>query len=154
MNTPKQLADHLRQVHTGGNWTWSNLQEVLADVTWQEAAQEIEGFNSIGKLTFHIGYFITAVLNVMRGNPMEAHDKYSFDLPPIGSAEDWEALRAKSLREAEELATYIEKLPEAKLGETFVLEKYGTYHRNLLGLIEHTHYHLGQIAVMKKLVRR
>ncbi|HAI83731.1 MAG TPA: DUF1572 domain-containing protein, partial [Chitinophagaceae bacterium] len=29
----------------------------------------------------------------------------------------------------------------------------GTYYRNILGLIEHTHYHLGQIALIKKIIR-
>jgi hypothetical protein len=28
--------------------------------------------------------------------------------------------------------------------------KYGTVLRNILGLIEHTHYHLGQIVILKK----
>ena len=32
------------------------------------------------------------------------------------------------------------------------MEKYGTYYRNFHGLIEHAHYHLGQIVLIKKLV--
>jgi hypothetical protein len=44
-------------------------------------------------------------------------------------------------------------MPEEKLNDFFALEKYGTYQRNFHGLIEHTHYHLGQIAILKKLVR-
>ena len=32
------------------------------------------------------------------------------------------------------------------------MEKYGNYFRNLTGIIEHLHYHLGQIVLIKKLI--
>ena len=35
--TTHQIALHCEQVFFGGNWTASNLQEHLADVTWEEA---------------------------------------------------------------------------------------------------------------------
>ncbi len=44
----------------------------------------------------------------------------------------------------------IEQLPESKLWETFSDEKYGNYYRNIHGIIEHIHYHLGQIVLIKK----
>ena len=50
-------------------------------------------------------------------------------------------------------AVLIERLPEGKLRENLAGEKYGSYYRNLQGIIEHTHYHTGQIAVLKKLLR-
>ncbi|MGN6163930.1 MAG: hypothetical protein ACTHOF_05245 [Flavisolibacter sp.] len=43
-------------------------------------------------------------------------------------------------------------MADSKLDEIFVDEKYGTYYRNLQGIIEHTHYHLGQIVLIKKLL--
>jgi hypothetical protein len=147
------IAKHLRDVHTGGNWTWSNLKDQLADVTWQEAITKVHDINTIATLTFHIHYFIAAALMVLEGKPLDAHDSESFAHPPIHSQEDWEALVKKALTDAEALARLIEKLPEEKLWETFVLEKYGNYYRNLAGVVEHTHYHLGQIALVKKLVR-
>jgi hypothetical protein len=54
--------------------------------------------------------------------------------------------------DAENFATLVEQLPENKLGETFTDEKYGNYYRNLHGIIEHAHYHLGQIVLIKKLL--
>lgn len=53
---------------------------------------------------------------------------------------------------AEEKASFIEKLPESVLLEIFSDEKYGTYYRNILGIIEHSHYHLGQIVIIKKMI--
>ena len=78
----------------------------------------------------------------------------SFDVPPISNQEDWEKLVAKALSEAESFTSLVEQLPESKLWEPFEDEKYGNYYRNIHGIIEHTHYHLGQIAVIKKIVQQ
>ena len=153
MSITKQIAKHLRDVHTGGNWTTSNMKEILGDVTWQEATVKVYSLNTIAALTFHINYFIDAVLKVLQGEPLTAKDKYSFDCPPIQSQEDWDILVGKVLTDAETFAGLIEQLPDEKLGEDFMDNKYGNYYRNLQGIIEHTHYHLGQIAVIKKIVR-
>jgi len=39
-----------------------------------------------------------------------------------------------------------------ELDAIFVLEKYGTYRRNIEGMIEHAYYHLGQISLIKKMI--
>lgn len=151
MNTSQQIAKHLREVFFGGNWTWANLKDNLEGITYEKALAKPENMNSIAMLTYHIGYYVTAILRVMEGNPINAKDEFSFNVPPINSQEEWEAMVNKILAEADSLAGLIEQLPDEKLGEIFVAEKYGNYYRNLHGLIEHTHYHLGQIAIIKKL---
>lgn len=92
MNTTKQLAQHFRDVHFGGNWTFVNLKDSLADVTWQEATTKLHDFNTIATLLFHINYYVNPVLKVLQGEPLTASDKYSFDCPPITSNEDWQKL--------------------------------------------------------------
>lgn len=152
MNTPQHLAKHIREVHFGGNWTWVNMKDTLADVTWQQATTKIHSFNTIAVLVYHINYFIDAVLEVLEGRPLNAHDTLSFSHPPIGSEEDWQAMLTKTWSQAEQFATLVEQLPEEKLWEIFSEEKYGNYYRNIQGIVEHTHYHLGQIVILKKLL--
>ena len=153
MNTPAQIAKHFRDVHFGGNWTTSNLKDNLADVTWEQAATQINSFNTIATLVYHTNYYVDAVMKVLQGEPLNAKDVYSFDHPPIVCKEDWEKLLAKTFTDAENFALLVEQLPESKLAETFTDEKYGTYYRNLHGIIEHLHYHLGQIVLIKKMVQ-
>jgi uncharacterized damage-inducible protein DinB len=153
MNTTQQLAKHCRDVHFGGNWTFVNLKDTLADITWQEATTQYQDSNTIATLLSHINYYINPVARVLQGEPLNASDKFSFDCPTITSQEEWEHLVQKALDEAEQFANEIEKLEESKLFEVFSDEKYGNYFRNLLGIIEHTHYHLGQIALIKKMIR-
>ncbi|WP_214226732.1 DinB family protein [Pedobacter sp. B4-66] len=152
MNLTTQLAKHLRDVHFGGNWTTSNLKDNLAEINWRQATTQVHSFNTIATLVYHINYYISAVLGVFQGEPLQASDKYSFDLPPILSQTDWENLLDKTFTDAETFTLLIEQLPEHILWENFTDEKYGTYYRNIQGIIEHTHYHLGQIALIRKIL--
>jgi len=150
MNLTAQMAKHFRDVHFGGNWTSVNLKDTLKDITWEQATTKVHSFNTIVALVYHVNYYVSAVLKVLQGESLNASDKYSFDHPSILSKEDWEKLLHKTWTEAEQFANLVEKLPEHKLGETFTDEKYGNYYRNIHGIIEHTHYHLGQVVIIKK----
>jgi hypothetical protein len=153
MNWSLLIAKHLREVHLGGNWTGSNLKSHLEDVSWVEATTKIDSFNTIATLVFHIGYYVTVILQVLNKQPLNAKDEFSFNHPPINSEEDWQKLLSNSTSEAEQLMVLIEKLSDDELISTFADVKYGNYYRNLHGLIEHTHYHLGQIAILKKIIK-
>ncbi len=145
------LAKHLGDVHIDGNWATSNLKDLLTEVTWQQATTRVGTLNTIAALTFHINYYVEALLGVLQGKPLTARDAHSFDMPEITSREAWESLVTKALADGEEFSRLVEALPDEKMWETFVDKKYGNYYRNLQGLLEHTQYHLGQIAVIKKL---
>jgi uncharacterized damage-inducible protein DinB len=152
MNSVKQIAKHFRDVYFGGNWTSTSLKDVLEGITWDQATAKVGSLNSIAALVFHINYYVNPVLKVLEGQELNASDKFSFDLPAITSNSDWQKLVTKVFAEAELFAAQIEKLNEDKLFEDFADAKYGNYYRNLHGIIEHTHYHLGQISLIKKIL--
>ena len=152
MNLTAQIAKHFREIYFGGNWTSSNLKDNLAGVTWQQATTTVYSFNTIATLVYHINYYVSAVLRVLQGEALDASDKYSFNLPPILSQNDWEKLLNKLWSDAENFAQLVEQLPEHKLWEDFTDKKYGNYYRNFHGIIEHSHYHLGQIVLIKKIL--
>lgn len=152
MNTTAQIAKHMNDVFFGGNWTTSNLKDNLKDVSWQQATTKVYTFNTIATLVYHISYYVEAVTKVLEGEPLNAKDEFSFSHPPIQSQEDWEQLLNKIWKDVERFVKLIEKLPDSILGENFTDKKYGTYFRNLNGIIEHTHYHLGQIVIIKKIL--
>ncbi len=152
MSFSKQLAKHLNEIYFGGNWTESNMTDQLSGTTWKQATTKVHDLNTIATLTFHVSYYVTALLNVLHGKPLNAKDSNSFDHPPIQSQKDWDQLLDNIRAEAKEAVALIEKMDDSKLDETFVDTKYGNYFRNILGIIEHMHYHLGQIVIIKKLV--
>ena len=154
MNTAtSRIAKQLREIHFGGNWTGVNLRDKLADVSWQEAAARVFSLHSIATLVFHMNYYVSATVGVLHGGSLDAKDRLSFDGGEVQSADDWERLTAKTWADAETLAALIESLDDSRLADPFVDPKYGTYYRCLQGPVAHCHYHLGQIAIIKTLVR-
>ncbi len=151
MKATTQLAQHLRTVFFGGNWSCVNVKDTLEGITYSQAQTKNEGFNTIAKLCFHIQYYLDPVCKVLQGEPLVASDKESFAVPVYESEAVWQAFIEEILAKAERFAQAIEQLDEAQLYAVFDQEKYGNYYRNILGIIEHTHYHLGQIALLKKM---
>ncbi len=147
-----QIAKHVRDVHFGGNWTTSCLREHLQDLTWEQATTPVGNLNTIAALTFHINYYVGGLIQVFQGGTLDIRDKYSYDLPPIRSQADWDQLLTKMWADAETFAQMVADMPDEILEQDLFGPKYGNYFRNLHGLIEHCHYHLGQIVVVKKLL--
>ena len=153
MTRKKTLANRLREVLLNGHWIANtNYKEQLVSVTWEQATKKIGSLNTIAALTYHINYYLSGLLNVFEGGELEIRDKYSIDLPPITSEDDWQQLVNEFLTNSERFATHIEQWEDKKLDEPFVDEKYGTYLRNVEGVIEHSYYHLGQISLIKKMI--
>ncbi|WP_297761189.1 DinB family protein [uncultured Muriicola sp.] len=147
---PAIIADHIKQVYFGGNWTAVNLKDTLNGISWEMASRKVESFHSIAELVYHMNYFVTVLLKVLHGKPLQGNDAVSFDCPPINSQADWESLQKRVFAEVEEFADLVAALPEYRLWELVSDKKYGTYYRNIHGIVEHCHYHLGQIVLIKK----
>ncbi len=152
MSATKQIADRFREVILNGKWIANtNFKEQVQDLDWQQATTQVGSLNTIALLTFHIDYYIAGIVNVLKGGSLDIRDRFSFDMPPIQSQEDWERLRDKLFSDAESFADLVEQLPDEQLDAPFVDEKYGTYRRNIDGMIEHAYYHMGQVVLIKKL---
>ena len=153
MHSTTQIANRFREVLLNGTWVaGTNFKDQLSDVSWQIAKTKLGALNTIAALTFHIDYYIAGILNVLEGGSLDIRDKYSFDLPPIESQEDWENLLNKMWSNAEKFANMVEAMPGEKLSAVFTNEKYGNYQRNIDAMIEHSYYHLGQIVLIKKML--
>lgn len=152
MEHRKQIAKLLKDVHFGGNWTWVNLKDTLKGVTWLQATAKVHDFNTIAALVYHIDYYTAGVTEFLNGNPLTIKDQFSWETLELNSEEEWQSFLTQMWDHAESLAQAIEKLPEGKLGDIFFEDQYGNYYRNLHGIIEHCHYHLGQIVLIKKIL--
>jgi len=151
MTTAQRLAKQLRGLYFGGSWTDTDFKKLLKDVNWKQATEKYRDLNTIVKLVYHTSYYIEAQLSVLKENKLEASDKFSFDHPPINSEDDWQELLSRTFQIAEEHATLIEQMNDEQLYSNFWGDQYGSYYDNFIGLIEHNHYHMGQITLIKKL---
>ncbi len=154
MTRNSSIANRLREVLLDGKWIANtNFKEQILSVSWEQANRRVFNLNTIALLTFHINYYLAGILNVFNGGKLEIRDKYSFDLPEIKSEEDWNSLVNEFLSNAELFARHVEQMPDIWLDEPFVDEKYGSYLRNIEGVIEHSYYHLGQISLIRKMIQ-
>lgn len=151
--TVHQIARHLEEVYFGGNWTTVNLRDTLNDVSLGEATTSFHSLNSIATLTYHLHYYVTAVRNVLKGGALDSKDELSFIHPSFRSESEWKEFLDNCWKEASEFASLIRNMEDENLWQYFTAEKYGNYFRHLMGIVEHHHYHLGQIVLIKKLLR-
>lgn len=154
MKLNQEIATHFRAVFFGGNWTAVDLKKLVSDLDWKEANVNIMESHSIATIMYHVGYSVKDGLAIMRDEDLKRNPDSSFEHPPIESQGDWEALLKDVWEDAESFASLVEELPKDQLKEVFGEEKRGSYYYNLHGMIEHTHYHVGQISMLKKMIRK
>ena len=153
MTKSEQLANRLREVIFNGTWIANtNFKDQLENLDWKIGIKKVQSLNTISVLAQHIHYYVDGIKSVLIDGKLEISDKYSFDFPPIESQTEWEEFQNKFWSDTEKLAESIEKMSDEQLDEKFVDEKYGSYLRNIDGMIEHSYYHLGQIVLINKLV--
>ncbi|ULT43826.1 hypothetical protein KRR40_10760 [Niabella defluvii] len=74
------------------------------------------------------------------------------NVPLLTSAEAWDELKKDNIYSAEELATIVEGYDIGSLYNP-ILPGYSSAYKNFQGQVEHVHYHLGQIVMIKKYVQ-
>ncbi|GAA3772490.1 DinB family protein [Flavobacterium ginsengiterrae] len=153
MKSTSEIASRFREIILNGTWVANtNYKLQLENLDWKTAIKPIENLNTIAVLAQHIDYYINGLNQVFKGGTLDIKDKFSFDFPPFQSQEEWDNFLDKFWNDSEEFASLIEQMPDEKLNEPFVDEKYGTYRRNIDCMIEHSYYHLGQIVLIRKLL--
>ncbi|MES2513283.1 MAG: DUF1572 domain-containing protein [Bacteroidota bacterium] len=153
MKRTQVIANRLREVLLNGKWIANtNYKDQLLSVDWKEATQKISDLNTIAALTFHINYYLGGLLQVFNGGELTISDTYSFDMPEINSENDWNKLVNDFLNNAEAFSDKVDMMDDSQLELPFVNEAYGTYLRNIEGVIEHSYYHLGQISLIRKMI--
>jgi hypothetical protein len=153
MNIPETIAQHVLDVHEGNNWTEVDLTQTLRDVTLAEATTLTPASpNTIASLVRHLTFWNRVMARRAQGQATEIPDANGFDGPSLHSEADWQALLAELWQSARELAASIRRVPVEQLAEP-ILPAYSSVYKNLHGTAEHLHYHLGQLVILKNLVR-
>jgi uncharacterized damage-inducible protein DinB len=154
MEKNNEISSRFREVLLNGKWIANtNYKDLLSDLSRKQATKKIGTLNTIAALVQHVNYYISGILNVFEGGNLEIRDKYSFDFPSIETNDDWENVLRLLFANAEKFAKHVEQMPDDQLEHIFEDEKYGTYRRNIEAMIEHSYYHLGQISLIKKILK-
>ncbi len=147
-----RIADQLTRAFSGDAWHGPPLRDLLSDVTAQTAAaRPINGVHSIWELAVHIDVYTRAGTEAIRGTPIPRWYGTGQDWLPLTDTSEhaWSQTSDDLFGHAQTLAAAIRDLPDRRLLEIVPGRDYNFYHL-FHGLVQHSLYHGGQIAILKK----
>lgn len=152
MREIERIRGQIHRAFEGEAWHGPSLREALEGVTAQQAAaRSIPNAHSIWELVLHLAAWEDVVRRRMGGE--QVVEPPEGDWPAVRDTDEaaWQAAREHLQARHRALLETVSSLDEATLDE----KPYeGTVSRyvGLHGIAEHTAYHAGQIALLKKAV--
>lgn len=151
------IAELVERVVTGDPWHGSNVEQLLRGVSADDAAKRpVPGAHTIWELVLHMTGWAREVRARLDGH--DAQQPAEGDWPPMGtiSEERWVEVKRHLFEAHNQLTAAIVALDNRSLDEPVRdfrdnalgvgLSRYLTLH----GLVHHTVYHAGQLALLKK----
>lgn len=156
MSEGERIAELYDSVYLGDKsgeaWYGAALKPLLKDVGAEQASQQTSaGAHSIFQLVSHISYWEEIVLRRFNGEVVNVPLNTADDWPPNRklSDGDWKSVLARLEKSHTALKLAMEKCSDDKL-QKLVPGKDHTNYILLHGIIHHSVYHTGQIALVKK----
>jgi len=145
-----RLHDQLHRSYWGDAWHGPSLKDVLSGVSAVKAASKpLRNAHSIWEIVLHVNAWLDAARRRIEGEKLNLTDE-----------QDWPALKKKGSQAWKETLQILEnnqilfedtvkQLPDARLSDNLTGGAYTIYFQ-LQGIIQHTLYHTGQIALLRK----
>ena len=150
MHETRRIEDQLHRSFRGEAWHGPCLQELLREVTFEQAAaRPLPNVHSIWEIVLHITAWLEAVRRRLAGDPVELSPQQ--DWPAVAEPSDsaWQIALGNLEGALERLRGAVAALDPDRLDERVRGKPYSNYFL-LHGVIQHNLYHAGQIALLKK----
>lgn len=155
MKEAERIADQMRRAFEGEAWHGPSLGEVLEGVSAnQAAAKPIAAAHSIWELTLHVAVWAKAARRRMSGERVKVTPAEDWAAIADTSEAAWQRDRDRVMADLRALADAIAKFDDARLFDKALNQEGKPYSIwfMLHGVVQHTLYHTGQIALLKKAV--
>ena len=150
MTEIERIVDQLNRAFAGEAWHGPAVIEILEGITAQQAAAHpLAGGHSIWELALHITAWTRAGSRRLRGDRAQLTDAENFPAVTDSSERAWEEARRSIKQAPEELRSAILLLDDSRLDQP-IIEGMSSIYVTLHGIIQHSLYHAGQIAILKK----
>ncbi len=150
MREIERIVDQLNRAFIGEAWHGPAVIEILEGITAsQAAAHPLVGGHSIWELALHITAWTRAGSRRLQGDRAQLSEVENF--PPVTDVGEraWEEARESIKAAYEELRGAILLLDDSRLDQP-IMEGMSSVYVTLHGVIQHSLYHAGQIAILKK----
>jgi uncharacterized damage-inducible protein DinB len=150
MTEVERIRDQMNRAFAGEAWHGPAVQEILQGVTAQQAvAHAFAGAHSIWEIVLHIAAWERACKRRVAGDRAQLSEAEDWPAVTAMDEQAWEQTR-EALREShEELCDAVSRLDESRLDQP-IIEDMSSVYVTLHGIVQHTLYHAGQIAILKK----
>jgi uncharacterized damage-inducible protein DinB len=155
MDELTRIGDQMKRAWEGEAWHGPGLEEVIADVAAREAvARPLPDAHTIWEIVLHLTTWVDITRRRVEGEDVGTVTDAEDWPAVIGTgSEDWEAARRSLAKVQDRLIEtisalnpkYLEARPPGASSSRYVI---------LHGTIQHNLYHAGQIAMLKRAVRR
>lgn len=155
MTSIELLVKDFKAFYDDNPWYGDSYLDVISDITEAEALTTPPNQHSIAVLLWHMVKWRKALTERLLGNLDFQADVSDTDNWPAAStqtAESWEAAKSAFAEQQKILMEELGKRDEDFLDTDFV--KGRPFRRLASGVLQHDIYHLGQIAMVKSLVRK
>jgi hypothetical protein len=151
MSETDRIIGELRRAFGGKAWHGPAVFEILDGVdAARAAAHPLPGAHSIWELVHHVTAWLTIpARRVREKKEIEPTGEENFPPVPPPTDEAWRDARERMAHAVDDLAAVIESLPVARLEETVAGKSYSVAVM-LHGAVQHSLYHAGQMALLKK----
>ncbi len=154
-NHLKSIGAHHDQVWQGSPWYGSSVMNGLREITLPEASGRIANQHTIAEILNHMTQWKKFVLEKLRGNAgfdIKVDSHADWIMVNVLDEVAWENIKKQYDQVTRDLLAEIPKHQDDLLDEPVTGRKY-TYRDLMEGITEHDIYHLGQIMLLKKIMR-
>jgi len=150
MTEVERIMDQLNRAYVGEAWHGPAVIEILEEVTAQQAAAyPLAGGHSIWELALHTAAWMRAIVRRLHGDRAQLTDAENFPAVTDSDERAWKETRESIKQAHEELRNAIRLLDDSRLDQP-IIEGMSSIYVTLHGVIQHSLYHAGQIAILKK----
>jgi uncharacterized damage-inducible protein DinB len=150
MTEIERIIDQLNRAFVGKAWHGPAVIEILEGITAQQAAAHpLADGHSIWELALHITAWTRAGSRRLQGDRAQLTDAENFPAVTHSGEQAWEQARESIKQAHEEFRSAILLLDDSRLDQP-IIEGMSSVYVTLHGVIQHSLYHAGQIAILKK----
>ena len=151
MGEVQKIVDQLQRAWDGEAFHGPAVSTLLAGVPARAAfARPLPGVHNIAEIARHIGTWEDVVRRRLGGEVIdELPDDQDWPAAGDSTPAGWDATRRELDERHARLESVVAALPESRLGERVAARDYDVQYM-LHGILQHTLYHAGQIALLKK----
>lgn len=150
MTEVSRILDQLNRAFQGEAWHGPAVLEILNSTTAaQAAARPLNGAHSIWETTLHISAWLRACRRRLEGDRAQLTDAEDWRTASASDETAWQEVIGEVKQALAELRSPISRLDDSLLDQP-ILDGMSSVYVTLHGLIQHSLYHAGQLAILKK----